>query len=323
MLSGRGFRGGRGSAAETECPLRAELFGMPQLENHARLLATGHVVDFRPGPERLLRDLARNERVIRESHQVIAGAAHQGRPIAPAAEWLLDNFYLIKEHISMAREYLPPGYSRELPRLCGGPLKGYPRAYEILLELVIHADGRVDDENLSHFVRAYQNVQPLKLGELWTVPIMLRLALLENLRRVSYRTAARWTDRQQARQWARRFLEATQLHPKTLIIELGDFVRADVPMSRSFIAELTGSLHGHHAALILVTNWIEQTLAEVVAMIPAETIALGTFCNPNITVGRLDAYAGPEVATLPGILRVQATDSRLKRQAAAGKATAL
>ena len=263
LLSGRGIRGGRGSTAETECPLRAELFGLPQLENHARLLATSHEVDFRPGPERLLRDLARNERIIRESHRVISSAAPSGRPTAPAAGWLLDNFYLIEEHIAMSREYLPAGYSRELPRLGGGPLKGYPRVYEIPLELVIHADGRVDDENLSHFVRAYQEVKPLKLGELWAVPIMLRLALLENLRRVSYRTASRRLDRQQAQQWAGRFLEAAQHHPKRLIIELGDFARADVSMSQSFIAELTGSLHGQHAALALVSNWIEQTLGEV------------------------------------------------------------
>ena len=67
---------------------------------------------------------------------------------------------------------------------------GNPRAYGIALELISHVDGRVDCDSLNGFIASYQTVHPLKLGELWAMPIMLRLALIENLRRVAARVAA-------------------------------------------------------------------------------------------------------------------------------------
>src|SRR5690606_11997934 len=97
----------------------------------------------------------------------------------PAGEWQLDNFYLIEEQIHTAKRHMPEGYSRGLPRLSSGPSAGLPRVYDIALEIISHGDGRVDATSLCRFVAAYQTVNPLKLGELWAIPIMLRLALIE------------------------------------------------------------------------------------------------------------------------------------------------
>src|SRR5204863_383962 len=82
--------------------------------------------------------------------------------VTHAAEWLLDKFYLIEEQIQMARRHLPPGYSRELPRLRLGPSAGLPRVYDLVLELISHVDAQVDAEPLRAFVVAYQTVSPLK-----------------------------------------------------------------------------------------------------------------------------------------------------------------
>jgi len=245
-----------------EAPLRAELFSLQQLRSHAATLAEDHRVDPHPGRERLLDRLRENERIIRASHQVIAGAVAKGREVAPAAEWLLDNFYLIEDQIAIARAHLPPGYSRQLPRLRGGGSQGIPRVYHLILELVSHTDGHVDWENLSAFVAAYQSVQPLSLGELWAVPIMLRLTLIENLRRVSQRVTQRRRDRDVALEAARRFLEVADQAPQDIITELADFVRLRPPMSMAFIAEFVADLQGHHAGLGLVIMWVEQQLAE-------------------------------------------------------------
>jgi cyclic beta-1,2-glucan synthetase len=76
--------------------------------------------------------------------------------------------------------------------LGSGPSAELPRVYDIALEIISHGDGRVDTTSLSRFVNAYQTVTPLKLGELWAIPIMLRLALIENLRRVAARVMADW-----------------------------------------------------------------------------------------------------------------------------------
>jgi hypothetical protein len=125
-----------------------------------------------------------------ETYELVTAAVIKNRRVAPAAEWLLDNFYLIEEQIRTARRHLPKSYSRELPRLANGPAAGHPRPYGIALELISHVDGRVDAVSLNGFVASYQTVAPLKLGELWAILIMLRLALIENLRRVSARIAA-------------------------------------------------------------------------------------------------------------------------------------
>ncbi len=168
-----------------EQPLRSELFTTDQLEQHAKGLAGRHDVDKKLGPDRLLSRLDENEAVLLKAYQLIMAAVAAHRRTSPADEWLLDNFYLIEEQIRTARRHLPKNYSSELPRLLRGPSTGLPRVYDIALELIAHVDGRVNAESLTSVVAAYQTVTPLTLGELWAIPIMLRLALIENLRRVT------------------------------------------------------------------------------------------------------------------------------------------
>src|ERR1700722_12589956 len=145
-------------------PLRAELFNLDQLRAHAGDLAGRHQVVEGHGPSKLHRRLDENESVLVNAYDLAAAAVAGGRRVNLALEWLLDNFYLIKEQIIMARRHPPRAYSRQLPRLKNGPRVGYPRVYDIALELITHTDGRIDEENLGTFVSAYQGVAPLRLG---------------------------------------------------------------------------------------------------------------------------------------------------------------
>ncbi len=187
---------------DDEPPLRAELFSIDQMEQHGVRLASAH--RLMPGrvPDQLLSRLAVNEGVLVETCDRQTAAVAAGHRITPAGEWLLDNFYLVEEQIRTARRHLPKGYSRELPALAEGASAGLPRVYDIALETIAHGDGRVDPGSLSRFVAAYQSVAPLRLGELWAIPIMLRLALIENLRRVAVRIASGRADRDLAVVWA-------------------------------------------------------------------------------------------------------------------------
>ena len=182
--------------------------------------------------------------VLHEVRDLLTEAVKENRRITPAGEWLLDNFYLIEEQIRTAKRHLPKGYSRGLPRLKKGPSTGLPRVYDIALETISHGDGRVDPESLSSFVAAYQTVTVLKLGELWAIPIMLRLALIENLRRVATRIAADRIDRNHADYWADRITETAERNPKDLILVIADMARSKPPMVSSFVAELTRRLTG-------------------------------------------------------------------------------
>src|SRR6267378_4655814 len=169
-----------------EEPIRAELFGIERLEQHAESLAAAQRVMSESGQgRRLLPRVLENGRVLREAHRVIAKAIREERAITPAAEWLVDNFHLVDEQLREIRDDLPPGFYRELPKLADGHLAGYPRVYGVAWAFVAHTDSRFDPDALRRFVRAYQRVQPLTIGELWAVAITLRVVLVENLRRLA------------------------------------------------------------------------------------------------------------------------------------------
>ena len=169
-----------------EEPIRAELFGIERLEQHAESLALAQQVMGEPGKGRpLLPRVHDNGRVLREAYRLIAEAIREERAIVPAAEWLVDNFHVVDEQLREIRDDLPAGFYRELPKLADGPLAGYPRVYGIAWAFVAHTDSRFDPDTLRRFVRAYQRVEPLTIGELWAVAITLRVVLVENLRRLA------------------------------------------------------------------------------------------------------------------------------------------
>ena len=149
-----------------------------------------------------------------------------------------------------------------MPRLANGPGAGYPRVYGIALELISHVDGRVDADSLSSFVAAYQTIMPLKLGELWAIPIMLRLALIENLRRVAARMAAGRRDRDLADDWAERMVEMVEKNPTDLILVLADMARANPPLTSAFVAELTRQLQGQSPYFAFAVSWLEHRASE-------------------------------------------------------------
>jgi cyclic beta-1,2-glucan synthetase len=169
-----------------EPPIRAELFSVERLEQHATSLAAAQPVG--PNPKRgrpLVKRLYDNAGVLAETYRTIVRATSAHRPITPAAEWLLDNFHIVEEQISEIKRDLPSGFYRRLPKLADGPLQGYPRVFGIAWALIAHTDSAFDVLKLTRFVEAYQQVQPLTIGELWALAITLRITLVENLRRLA------------------------------------------------------------------------------------------------------------------------------------------
>ena len=250
-------------AALEDPPLRAELFSTEQMEQHGKALAESHVLASGRGPDLLLQRLDENEEILRAVWRQLTAAVTQRGRVTPAGEWLLDNFYLVEEQIRMARRHLPKNYSRELPRLLSGPSAGHPRAYDLALQTISHGDGRVDSDSLRRFVASYQTVSPLKLGELWAIPIMLRLAIIENLRRVAVRISAGFEERSLAAIWADQMTETAEKDPKGLILVVADMARSAPPMSSPFVAELARRLQGRGPALALPLKWMEQHLSEL------------------------------------------------------------
>ena len=176
-----------------EAPIPAELFNADQLERHGITLAWSHRLAETRVSDKLLDQLSKSEVNLITSYDSLSNKEPES--FSPAREWFLDNYYVIQEQIHAIRRHLPKGYGRALPQLAGVK-PGYPRVYDIALEIIEHGDGRWDLENLSRFITAYQSVTPLTLGELWAIPISLGVALIENLSSASLRIVADRNDRQ-------------------------------------------------------------------------------------------------------------------------------
>ncbi|HEY9048917.1 MAG TPA: glucoamylase family protein [Ohtaekwangia sp.] len=243
-------------------PLRSELYSADQMDQHAHELASRHILETQPTPELLLNRLAENEEILLRVAHLLQQAVKEKKPITPAGEWLLDNFYLIEEQIRMAKRHLPKGYSKGLPRIANGKAAGFPRVYDIATEIISHSDGHLDINGLSNFIASYQKVNYLTLGELWAIPIVLRLALLENLSRVAARIAIDRLDEDLANYWTERILETAEKDSKNLVLVIADMARSNPPMVSAFIAAFSRKLQWKGPDVTLPINWIEQHLSE-------------------------------------------------------------
>jgi cyclic beta-1,2-glucan synthetase len=173
-----------------ERPFRDELLSIERLQERALALAASFTID--PNPRRRARTIFSrfddNARVLRAAYRTLAEDLRTGQFVTAAGEWLLDNFYLVTSEIRDIHQHLPGAYYRQLPTLASREQSGQTRIYAMAVELVRHSDSRIDRQQLAVFVNSYQQVAPLTIGELWAWPSMLKLALIENLRRLAAET---------------------------------------------------------------------------------------------------------------------------------------
>ncbi len=245
-----------------EEPLREELFTTDQMERFGKTLAQKHKSNLNPPKVQLLKRLAHNEDTLQEVRKLLTDSIKNNYQVTPAGEWLIDNFYLIEDHIRIAKTHFPKNYSDNLPQLAAGKSSGITRSYDIVLQIISHSDGRIDIESLSRFIKAYQTITKLELGELWSIPIMLRLALIENVRRVSSRIAVDKVDRNLADYWTKQMIDTVEKTPKELVLVLADMARSNPPLKGAFVSEFIRQLRGKGPDFALVLNWLEQQLSE-------------------------------------------------------------
>ncbi|HXL99761.1 MAG TPA: hypothetical protein VN932_07500, partial [Rhizomicrobium sp.] len=231
----------RTATFSSEEPIRAELFSVERLEQHAESLALAQRVVPGSGRGRLLAPrLYDNTKVLIAAYRAIVEATRARQPITPAAEWLLDNFHVVDEQIREIKDDLPSGFYRRLPKLADGPLAGYPRVFGVAWALVAHTDSAFDVQKLTRLVVAYQRVQPLDIGELWAIAITLRITLVENLRRLAEAIVARLDASRQADALADRILgtEARAAEPTATVLKSLD----QTPWSTAFAVQLAQRL---------------------------------------------------------------------------------
>ncbi|MDY0339728.1 MAG: glucoamylase family protein [Coriobacteriia bacterium] len=193
-------------------------------------------------------------------YRTLVSDARDDIPVAPAAEWLLDNYYLAQEQIALVSEDLPTRHGAELRRLTEGPFRAYPRLMEAMAVLLAHTDSHIDEDALVGFTMAYQEVTPLTIGEVWAVPIMLRAALIENLRRLSRRILESHQAIVGGERFADRLIVAADSSPAELAERIAELDRAHADAPPAFLLRLSHRLIGHETGLDQLADWLEVTL---------------------------------------------------------------
>ena len=200
-----------------------------------------------------------NAHVLVESYRVLARAIEEERAITPAAEWLVDNFTIVDEQVREIRDDLPADYYRELPKVAEGHLAGYPRVLGLAWAYVAHTDSRFDPETLRRMVRAYQQVEPLTIGELWAIAISLRILLVENLRRLAERIVRGRAERQLADELADTLLGLGTEGPDDGSTSMRRLERAQLTTSAQ--VQLFQRLRDQDPAVTPALPWLERLVA--------------------------------------------------------------
>ncbi len=240
--------------------MQSELFGVERLEQHARSLAAAQAVTAsRTRDSRLAKRLADNAAFLLRANRALAKAADAGHHATPAAEWLADNYHLVDMQIREIGIDLPPGFYAQLPKLAAGPFAGLPRVFGAAWSLVAHTDSHFDLDSVRRYLVAYQSVQPLTIGELWGVPIILRIILIENLRRIAELVVDDATARQAADNLADQVQEAGRDAAK-LAADLPDDLPGRTRVTDPFAVQLAHRLRGHDPRTNPALAWLDRRL---------------------------------------------------------------
>ena len=125
--------------------------------------------------------LDKSKEVLIETYKTLSSIVKSEKEISPASEWILDNFYIIQEQLVQIGIDFPKDYHKNIPLLSKGDYSGFPRVYEIVLNLLTHTDNVLDKDVLTEYIKNYQEEEPLKIGEIWAIPIMIRMFLIQIL----------------------------------------------------------------------------------------------------------------------------------------------
>ncbi|MEO5668900.1 MAG: glucoamylase family protein, partial [Bdellovibrionota bacterium] len=245
-------------------PGKDEIYSTERLEQHARQMARELKVIHVKRGHSLSPALQKAHKELLSSYEKLTEAIRLKASVSPAAEWFVDNFHIVEDQLRDIRKHLPPSYYRGLPKISEGQLTGYPRVYVLALSLLVHTDCRLDAAMLRRYVRAFQEVSPLSIGELWAVSISLRLALIEFLKPLAIRIVRSRENRDLANTLADHLLkiaaETDEGVAEKLSAELSRRLGSPETFDRAYIVQLIQRLRNQDSDVWPAYEWIEDQL---------------------------------------------------------------
>ncbi len=232
-----------------------------QLQVHAERHAREQQVDPRPQHNtELLKRLRQSRKWVLQVCEDLSAANSLEQKVTPAADWILDNDYILEGNTRDVLLNLPRRFYQQLPSLTSEPYPGLPCIYDLAKNLVFHTELRLDRENILAYIASYQSVRTLTIGELWAIPQMLRVALIESIQNLAVTALTNLRERQLADFWANRLIAANRRDSNQLFALLAELAATESSPTPYFGAQLVSLLYDEAAALAPVKNWLERTL---------------------------------------------------------------
>lgn len=245
-------------ASSEEKFLPREPLSSDSLQNFAQSLAvsTKEVYLKSKFAHPLKHQLKKDSQILATIRVHIAEAEQVEQIITTSGNWLLDNMHVIQTTIEEVQRNLPRKYYQILPKLKEGTLAGYPRIYALAKELIANTSNRLTQENIDLFLRSYQMTTPLTIGELWALPLMLRLCLIECITALAIDVDRRLIERETASYWGNRLL-GVRKNPELVDKFLEELIHEHPIPTPYFAEELIDHLFDEENILIEVKRWLE------------------------------------------------------------------
>ncbi|MDX3928377.1 MAG: glucoamylase family protein [Shinella sp.] len=227
-----------------------------------------------------------NEKEIFRVYQTTARDVEAGATITPAAEWLLDNYYIVEEAIQEVRRDFPRRFYRQLPTMFVGEIV-VPRTLALAWLYAAHTHSSVSRESLTAIVEGYQTIEPLKIGELWALPSLTRFVLIENLRRIAIRVDRSRNMRRKANEVADELIRLNDPEKCVGLLREIEPLVSDNTFVTQLLYRLRDGLQTSGAAINWLEKQIESRGSDLEELLVAENnrLASGNATMSNIIRG--------------------------------------
>ncbi|MDP3449424.1 MAG: hypothetical protein Q8R87_02500, partial [Anaerolineaceae bacterium] len=126
-------------------------------------------------------DLALHITWLADAHQFFREISQKQMTLSYTSEWMLDNYYIIRQSLQQIKEDLPTSFYLQLPKLACGPFSGFPRIYALARAILSSQSMLFDSTDVINILKEFQVSVSLTMGELWALPIFMRYCLIEFL----------------------------------------------------------------------------------------------------------------------------------------------
>ena len=130
------------------------------LIDNYQVVSSGKPKAIVPGHDIPGHDLKLYEAWLAEAHLYFRKASNQKVNLNYASEWVLDNYYIIRQSLQQIKEDFPSAYYKQLPKLTTGPLKDFPRVYAIARVVLFYQNYLVDLIDLQTILIQFQKQVP-------------------------------------------------------------------------------------------------------------------------------------------------------------------